>query len=68
MAEAVVRGLLGVYVEQDSVTLRVRLGKHHGRIGVVQPATGIYVAYDYKHDSGFVVLDYGANHPYPLFR
>jgi hypothetical protein len=66
MAEAILRGLFGVTIGTAGITLRSRLGKHAGRVRVVQPATGLYVSYDYEYEPGQVVLDYGANHPRPL--
>ena len=66
MAEAILTGLYGVTIERDSISLRPRLGKHDGQVRVVQPATGLYLSYDYKHQTGSVMLDYGSNHPNAL--
>lgn len=66
MAEAIIRGLFGVTIEQDRVRLEPRLTKSEGRIRVLQPATGLYASYDYSYEPGFIVLDYGSNHVHPL--
>lgn len=62
MAEAILTGLYGVTIERDGISLRPRLGKHDGQVRVVQPATGLYLSYDYRYQTGSVVLDYGSNH------
>ena len=66
VAEAIVRGLFGVTIERDEVSVQPRLRKHDGQIRVLQPASGMYVSYDYKYHSDFMVLDYGSNHPRSL--
>jgi hypothetical protein len=67
MGEAILRGLFGVTMGTDGITLRSRLGKHDGQVRAVQPATGLYLSYDYTYNEpGLVVLDYGSNHPRPL--
>jgi hypothetical protein len=66
MAEAILRGLFGVTIHSDVVALRPRLREHDGQVRVIHPATGLYASYEYSHQPGFVVLDYGSNHPQPL--
>jgi hypothetical protein len=66
MAEAILTGLYGVTIESTGISLRPRLGKHDGQVRVVQPATGLYLSYDYRYQTGSVVLDYGSNHPNAL--
>jgi hypothetical protein len=66
MGEAIVWGLFGVTIEKDVLRLQPRLREHEGRIRVVQPASGFYISYDYRHRPDFIVLDYGSNHPRPL--
>jgi hypothetical protein len=62
MGEAIVRGLFGVTIEREGVRLQPRLREHEGQIRVLQPASGFYVSYDYRHGPSFIVLDYGSNH------
>ncbi len=66
MGEAIVRGLLGVIIEEDGIRLQPRLGKHEARVRALQPASGFYASYDYRYEPGLIVLDYGSNHPRPL--
>jgi hypothetical protein len=66
MAEAILTGLYGVTIESDGISLCPRLGKHDGQVRVVQPATGLYLSYDYEHLAGAIILDYGSNHPNAL--
>lgn len=66
LGEAIIRGLIGITIDKDGVVLEPRLGKHDGRVRVLQPATGLYASYDYRYEQRFVVLDYGSNHPGPL--
>jgi len=66
MAEAVLRGLFGVTIRTDVLVLRPRLGEHDGQVRIVHPATGLYASYEYRHEPGFIVLDYGSNHPQPV--
>ena len=53
-------------IGQQEVTLQPRLSKHDGRIRVIQPASGLYVSYDYVYAPEFILLDHGTNHPAPL--
>ncbi|TKJ31330.1 MAG: hypothetical protein CEE40_02130 [Chloroflexi bacterium B3_Chlor] len=66
VAKAVVRGLFGVTVERDQASVQPRLRKHDGQIRALQPASGLYVSYDYKYHRDFIVLDYGSSHPRAL--
>ncbi len=66
MAEAIVQGLFGVRIQEEGVKLRPRLGRHEGRIRVIQPASGFYVSYDYWYTPDLIVLNYGSNHPQTL--
>lgn len=66
VADAIVRGLFGVAIEQEKLAVQPRLGKHRARVSVIQPATGLYVSYQYTNASDFIVLDYGSNHPRSL--
>jgi len=66
VGEAIIRGLFGVTIDQDGVAIEPRLSKHDGQIRVIQPATGLYASYDYRHERDFIVLDYGSNHPGPI--
>jgi hypothetical protein len=66
VAEAILRGLFGVTIRTDVVTLRPRLGEHDGQVSVVHQSTGLYASYEYSYEPGFVVVDYGSNHPQPL--
>jgi hypothetical protein len=66
MTEAIVRGLFGVIIERDAARVQPRLRKHDGRIRAFQPATGLYVSYDYMYDPDSIVFDYGSNHPRSL--
>jgi hypothetical protein len=66
VAEAIVRGLFGITIDNDAVAVEPRLGKHDGGVRVLQPATGFYASYDYRYEETFMVLDYGSNHPDPL--
>ena len=63
MAEAILRGLFGVTIQTDVIALRPRLGEHDGQVSIVHQATGLYASYEYRHEPGFIVLDYGSNHP-----
>lgn len=66
MTEAIVRRLFGVTIEKDGTRVQPRLRKCDGQIRAFQPATGLYVAYDYTYNPDFILLDYGSNHPAPL--
>lgn len=66
VGEAIIRGLFGVTIDHDGVAIEPRLSKHDGQLRVIQPATGLYASYDYRHERDFIVLDYGSNHPGPI--
>jgi hypothetical protein len=66
VSEAIVQGLFGITIDQDGAAIEPRLAKHNGQIRVLQPATGLYVSYDYRYERDFVALDYGSNHPGPI--
>ena len=44
MGEAILRGLFGVEVSLDGVTLQPRLGSREGSVRVYQPSTDRYAA------------------------
>ena len=61
MGEAILRGLFGVEVSLDGVTLQPRLGWREGSVRVYQPSTDRYAAYAYRVAPTTIVMDYGTN-------
>ena len=63
LAEAIFRGLYGVELVGDTLSLRVRLRDKPGDIHLYQPATDTYVAYSYRPapKRGLVTLRFESN-------
>ncbi|MDQ5844462.1 MAG: hypothetical protein M3539_04130, partial [Acidobacteriota bacterium] len=62
---AIFQGLFGVYLNEATLALRIRLGEQPGQIRLYEPASDHYVSYRYCYDqqSGTVTLDYASNFP-----
>jgi hypothetical protein len=66
VGEAVVSGLYGVELHGKTVNLSPRLGDRSGGIRIYEPATDVYVAYEYAASERGETLRYGTNSPTAL--
>lgn len=66
VGEAIVRGLFGVDLSLDALTLQSRLGLRNGNIRVYQASTDRYAAYTQTVTNGMIVLEYGTNATTPV--
>lgn len=62
---AIFQGLFGVYLSQDSLTLRIRLAYQSGQIHLYEPATDRYVDYQHCYDkvANLITVRYASNFP-----
>lgn len=65
LAAAIFQGLYGVYLSEQALKLRIRLGTQAGQLHLYQPATDKYVAYSYcySEDAQTILLTYESNAP-----
>ncbi|MBI1802182.1 MAG: PD40 domain-containing protein [Chloroflexi bacterium] len=63
MTEAVVRGLYGIRIEPQAVSVSPRLGEHSGWIRVYIPTSGLYVGYRYQYNRPVLQIQYESNAP-----
>ncbi|HYY89298.1 MAG TPA: hypothetical protein VFA49_10920 [Chloroflexota bacterium] len=63
VGQAVVEGLFGVDLRGSEVRLTPRLGQRAGGVRVYEPATDLYVAYEYTASERGVSVQYGTNSP-----
>jgi mannosylglycerate hydrolase MGH1-like protein len=65
LAGAIFTGLYGVYLSDETLDLKIRLGEQAGQIHLYQPATDKYVAYRYCYSeaSKTVRISYESNSP-----
>jgi hypothetical protein len=56
LAGAIFQGLFGTYLSAGALNLKIRLGDQPGQIHLYQPATDIYVAYQYSYDGAANVI------------
>jgi hypothetical protein len=63
MGQAVVQGLFGVDLVGREVRLTPRLNEMSGAVRVYEPATDLYVAYEYRATDRGQVISYGSNSP-----
>lgn len=61
MAEAIVRGLYGVKVEAQNVSISPRLGEHNGWIRVYIPASEMFASYRYTATLQTIQIQYESN-------
>jgi hypothetical protein len=66
VGQAVVEGLFGVDISGREVRLTPRLDDYEGRIRVYEPATDVYVAYEYTSTPTQITARYGSNSPTAL--
>jgi hypothetical protein len=65
LTAAIFQGLYGVYLRDETLGLKIRLGDQSGQIHLYQPATDKYVAYKYCYSetSKTVKISYESNSP-----
>jgi hypothetical protein len=65
LAAAIFQGLYGVYLSEQTLNLKIRLGDQPGQIHLYQPATDKYVAYSYCYSetAESVRITYESNSP-----
>jgi hypothetical protein len=61
MGQSVIEGLFGVSIVGKEVSLTPRLDNQNGGVRVYEPATDLYVAYEYQGLERSDVLAYGSN-------
>lgn len=66
MGTAIVKGLYGVDLNLESLTLEPRLARNSGGIRVLQPATGRSVSYAYRFLAPAIQIDYATDVPGPV--
>jgi len=66
MGQSIIEGLYGVGIAGREVTLTPRLEDLSGGVHVYEPATDLYVAYEYQATERASVLQYGSNTPTAL--
>lgn len=62
MTEAIVRGVYGLKLEGQDVSISPRLGEHPGWIRAYVPASGLFVAYRYQISPQALQLSYETNY------
>lgn len=65
--QAIVEGLYGVRLSLAELTLSPRLGDWPGSITVHQPASDLYLRYDYRPAANSLAIVYETNHQAPTF-
>ena len=65
LAAAIFQGFYGVYLSEQALRLKIRLGAQAGQIHLYQPATDKYVAYRYCYNEAAqtILLTYESNAP-----
>jgi hypothetical protein len=65
LAAAIFQGLYGVYLSEQALNLKIRLGDQSGQIHLYQPATDKYVAYRYCYSEAAktATINYESNSP-----
>jgi hypothetical protein len=63
VGQSVIEGLFGVDLSGRTVRLAPRLGDRSGGVRVYEPATDVYVAYEYEVAERQVSVRYGTNSP-----
>jgi hypothetical protein len=63
VGQSVVEGLFGVQLMGKEVRLSPRLGDQSGGIRIYEPATDVYVAYEYQASERGETIRYGTNSP-----
>jgi hypothetical protein len=61
MGQSVVDGLFGVRMVGQTVSITPRLGGNNGGLHMYEPATDLYVAYDYQAADRSEAVQYGSN-------
>lgn len=62
LGQAIIEGYFGVYLSQDRLEMRPRLGGQNGSINLVEPSTGSKVSYDYGVvQNSIIFLNYDSN-------
>ncbi len=64
LGQALFQGLYGVYLNAESLNLKIRLAKHRARVNIHEPSTGALVSYEYSNsDNATIVLTYQSSFP-----
>ncbi|GAB4528899.1 MAG: hypothetical protein Kow0063_05490 [Anaerolineae bacterium] len=66
-AQVIVEGLYGVRLLLDGLTLSPRLGDWSGSIAAHQPASGLFLRYNYQPAADHLEMVYQTNHQAPNF-
>ncbi len=61
MSEAIVRGLYGINLNTQSVSISPRLGEHNGWIRAFVPASGSFASYQYTLNGNIIRIQYETN-------
>jgi TolB protein len=61
MTEAIIRGLYGIKLETQNVSISSRLGEHNGWVRAKVPASGLYAAYHYQVNGQTIQMAYDTN-------
>lgn len=62
LGQAIIEGYFGVYLSQDRLEMRPRLGGQNGSISLFEPSTGSKVSYDYGVvQNRIIFLNYDSN-------
>ncbi|MEP7199692.1 MAG: LpqB family beta-propeller domain-containing protein [Chloroflexota bacterium] len=63
MSEAIIRGLYGIKLEAQDVSISPRLGEHGGWIRATVPASGLFASYRYTATATALLMPYESNAP-----
>ena len=61
MTEAVIRGLYGIQLDTQNVSISPRLGEHNGWVRANVPMSGIYASYHYQVNGQTIQMPYDTN-------